>query len=145
MSSVAFKESHQFAPDPLKIPQSKRIYPFYPPYRCTKPRDFSRQFRVTVVECINAFGWALPPCAIFKGKVFLESWFDGLPDDCQFEVSPNGLTSDQIGLRWLEKLFIPSTPSRTKGGGLLALNTRRLRNRLVEMKMRNGINYIDKN
>ena len=42
----------------------------------------------------------------FKGKVFIESWFDGgLPEDWRFEVSPNGWTSDEIGLRWLEKLF----------------------------------------
>ena len=51
---------------------------------------------------------------IFKGKVFIESWFDGLPGDWRFEVSPNSWTSDEIGLRWLKKLFIPST-SRTKG------------------------------
>jgi hypothetical protein len=70
---------------------------------------------VTTIECINASGWALPPCVIFKGKVFVESWFDGLPDDWRLEISPNGWTSDEIGLRWLEKLFIPSTSSRTKG------------------------------
>ena len=70
---------------------------------------------VTTIECINASGWALPPCVIFKGKVFVESWFDGLPDDWRFEVSRKGWTSDEISLRWLEKLFIPSTSSRTKG------------------------------
>ena len=70
---------------------------------------------VTAIECINSSGWALPPCVIFKGKVFIESWFDGLPDDWRFEVSRKGWTSDEIGLRWLEKLFIPSTSSRTKG------------------------------
>jgi hypothetical protein len=70
---------------------------------------------VTTIECINASGWALPPCVIFKGKVFIESWFDSLPIDWRLEVSSNGWTSDQIGLRWLEKLFIPSTSSRTKG------------------------------
>jgi hypothetical protein len=70
---------------------------------------------VTTIKCINASGWALPPCVIFKGKVFIESWFEGLPDDWRFEVSPNGWTSDEIGLRWLQKLFIPSTSSRTKG------------------------------
>ena len=36
---------------------------------------------VTTIECINASGWALPPCVIFKGKVYIESWFDGLPGD----------------------------------------------------------------
>jgi hypothetical protein len=55
---------------------------------------------VTVIECTNATGWALPPCVIFKGKVFIESWFDSLPEDWRFEVSPNGWTSDEIGLRW---------------------------------------------
>jgi hypothetical protein len=124
---------------------------------------------------------------IFKGKVFIESWFDGLPEDWRFEVSPNGWTSDEIGLRWLEKLFIPTTSSRTKGGyRLLILDghgshltprfdkiceenkiipiympphsshllqpldigcfavLKRVYGRLVEMKMRNGINHIDK-
>ena len=142
---------------------------------------------VTAIECTNSSGWALPPCIIFKGKVFIESWFDGLPDDWRFEVSPNGWTSDEIGLRWLEKLFIPSTSSRTKGGyRLLILDghgshltpkfdeiceqnkvipicmpphsshllqpldigcfavLKRSYGRLVEMKMRNGINHIDK-
>lgn len=70
---------------------------------------------VTAIECTNASGWALPPCIIFKGKVFIESWFDNLPNYWRFEVSPNGWTSDEIGLRWLEKLFIPSTYSRTNG------------------------------
>ena len=142
---------------------------------------------VTTIECTNASGWALPPCIIFKGKVFIESWFDGLPDDWRFEVSPNGWTSDEIGLRWLEKLFIPSTSLRTKGRyRLLILDghgshltpkfdeicernkvipicmpphsshllqpldigcfavLKRSYSRMVEIKMRNGINHIDK-
>lgn len=70
---------------------------------------------MTTIECINASGWVLPLCVIFKGKVFIESWFDNLPNDWRFEVSPNGWTSDEIGIRWLEKLFIPATSSRLKG------------------------------
>jgi hypothetical protein len=70
---------------------------------------------VTVIECTNALGWALPPCVIFKGKNYIESWFDSLPGDWRFEVSPNGWTSNEIGLRWLKTLFIPSTSSRSKG------------------------------
>lgn len=124
---------------------------------------------------------------IFKGKVYIESWFDNLPDDWRFEVSPNGWTSDEIGLRWLGKLFIPSTSSRLKGRyRLLILDghgshltpkfdkicekndiipicmpahsshllqpldigcfavLKRSYGRLVETKMRNGINHIDK-
>jgi hypothetical protein len=71
---------------------------------------------VTTVETINACGWALPPLIIFKGKRYIESWFcSDLPNDWRFEVSPNGWTNDAIGLRWLEKLFIPATTSRTRG------------------------------
>ncbi|RJE17767.1 Pogo transposable element, partial [Aspergillus sclerotialis] len=144
---------------------------------------------VTSIECTNASGWALPPCLIFKGKVFVQSWFEGLalPNDWQFELSPNGWTSDEIGLRWLQKLFIPSTTTRTKGKyRLLVLDghgshltpqfdrtcsqndiipicmpphsshllqpldigcfavLKRSYGRLVETKMRVGINHIDK-
>lgn len=35
---------------------------------------------VTVIEAINATGWALLLCIVFKGKIFIESWFDELPD-----------------------------------------------------------------
>lgn len=69
----------------------------------------------TAIEAISASGWALPPCIIFKGKVFIEGWFHSLPGDWLFEVSPNGWTSDEIGLQWLQKIFIPSTITRTKG------------------------------
>ena len=71
---------------------------------------------VTVIECTNATGWALPPCVIFKGKVYVESQFNSLLSNQYFEVSPNGWTTNKIGIRWLEKLFIPTTSSRTKGG-----------------------------
>lgn len=68
-----------------------------------------------MIECTNASGWVLTPCVILKGKVFIESWTYGLPDDWRFELSPNGWTSDEIGIRWLQKLFIPSTSSLPKG------------------------------
>ena len=71
---------------------------------------------VTTVETVNALGWCLPPMIIFKGKRYIESWFcSDLPHDWRFEVSPNGWTNDEIGLRWLQKLFIPATTSRTRG------------------------------
>ena len=70
---------------------------------------------VTTIKSINAASWALPPCVIFKGKNYIEGWFDGLPRDWRIEVSPNGWTTDKIGLRWLEKHFIPATTRRTCG------------------------------
>lgn len=70
---------------------------------------------VTVIKSINAGGWSLPPCVISKGKKYIEGWFNGLPGDWRFEVSQNGWTTDEIGLQWLQKLFIPTTTTRTKG------------------------------
>jgi len=29
----------------------------------------------TVVECVNASGWALPPFVILEGKVYLEYYY----------------------------------------------------------------------
>jgi hypothetical protein len=49
---------------------------------------------VTAIEYTSAWGWALSPLIIFKGKVFIKGWFDGSPIDWRFEVSPNGWTSN---------------------------------------------------
>jgi hypothetical protein len=81
---------------------------------------------VTSIECINSTGWALPPCVIFKGKVHIEGWYQDikLPRDSRIEVSPNGWTTDERSLRWLQNLFIPTTTSRTTGKyRLLVLNS----------------------
>ncbi|KAG2000748.1 hypothetical protein GB937_010876 [Aspergillus fischeri] len=72
---------------------------------------------VTTIECINAKGWSIPTCIIFNGKVHIEGWYQdyALPSDWRIEVSENGWTTDEIGLRWLPKVFIPATTSRTIG------------------------------
>lgn len=73
---------------------------------------------VTVVEAINAEGGILPPYLILKGKVFLERWFP-LPPNWAINLSPNGWTSDQTGLDWLQKHFIPN--STRKGTYILLI------------------------
>jgi hypothetical protein len=71
---------------------------------------------VTSIECVGATGFVLPPTIIFKSKLYQQyAWFDDLPNDWRIEISPNGWTTDEIGLRWLRKQFIPCTTSRTKG------------------------------
>jgi hypothetical protein len=69
---------------------------------------------VTAIEAICADGYSLPPCVIFKGKVAIAGWFNNLPRDWRFEVSDNGWTTDEIGLRWLEMHFIPHEFARTR-------------------------------
>ena len=72
---------------------------------------------VTSIECINSTGWVLPPCLIFKGQVHIQGWYEdeALPKDWRIEVSQNGWTTDEIGLRWLQNIFIPVKNRHTIG------------------------------
>lgn len=82
--------------------------------RCPLLQPGNREW-VTAIESTGASGFSLPPMVIFKGKVFVESWADMIPDTWFLQKSKNGWTSDEIGLEWLQKVFLPSTFSRTKG------------------------------
>lgn len=42
-------------------------------------------------------------------------WFDDLPKHWAINHSPNGWTSDEIGVDWPQKHFIPHTTNQTKG------------------------------
>jgi hypothetical protein len=71
---------------------------------------------VTSIECVGATGFVLPPMVIFKSSVYQQyAWYDDLPSGWRIDISANGWTTDELGLRWLEKQFIPYTTSRTKG------------------------------
>jgi hypothetical protein len=41
---------------------------------------------VTTIGSICADGYSLPPCIIFKGKVYIASWVDNLPKDWRIEI-----------------------------------------------------------
>ena len=75
-------------------------------------QDGSREF-ITLLACINALGYALPPTLIYQGDsgtlqdTWLEDWT--LDQEAYFAVSSKGWTSDELGLRWLEKVFEPHT------------------------------------
>ena len=73
---------------------------------------------VTTIECVNSMGWSVPSTIIFKGKVYIEDWFDeaSIPCTWRIEISPNGWTMDAIGLRWLQNCFIPAVNRRSRGG-----------------------------
>ncbi|KAL3707903.1 hypothetical protein TMatcc_005885 [Talaromyces marneffei ATCC 18224] len=71
---------------------------------------------VTAIKAVNSTGWALPSYVIFKATTYYQQgWFETLPQDWRLDISKNGWTTDEIGLRWLQKHFIPHTTSRTKG------------------------------
>jgi hypothetical protein len=73
---------------------------------------------VTTIECINLRGWSVPTTIIFKGKVHIEGWFNAtrIPGDWRINLSANGWTTDEIGLCWLQKVFIPATNNCITGG-----------------------------
>ncbi len=71
---------------------------------------------VTANQAINSQGWAVPPYIIFAGKVHLASWYRDttLPADWVIDLSDNGWTNNEIGVRWA-KHFDLHTKGREKG------------------------------
>jgi hypothetical protein len=70
----------------------------------------------TVIQGINATGWAIPPYIVFKGRYHLSSWYkeDAIPQDWLTSVSKNGGMTNEIGFQWLEH-FNAHTERRTLG------------------------------
>jgi hypothetical protein len=70
---------------------------------------------VTSIETISAAGWVLPPFIIFKGENKRLGWFENAIPGQRIDTSPNGWTTNDIGIDWLQNHFIPTTASLTKG------------------------------
>jgi hypothetical protein len=70
----------------------------------------------TLIQSINATGWAIPPFIIFKSRHHLSPWYkeDSLPQDWIIAISENGWTTDELGLQWL-KHFDEHTKKRVVG------------------------------
>ncbi|KAG6996916.1 hypothetical protein FocnCong_v015071 [Fusarium oxysporum f. sp. conglutinans] len=59
---------------------------------------------ITVIQAINAEGWAIAPFIIGAGQYHLANWYQesNLPDDWAIATSPNGWTDNDLGLEWLK-------------------------------------------
>jgi hypothetical protein len=68
----------------------------------------------TVIACVNAQGWSVPPYVIFAGKEMNRAWFHCLPPTWKLGVSPKGWTSFDHGTSWI-KHFNEYTKHRTVG------------------------------
>ena len=68
----------------------------------------------SIIEGINAIGWAIPPFIIFQGKHHLSAWYKEpvIPGNWVINVSKNGWTNNELGLEWL-KHFDKHTKERT--------------------------------
>ena len=85
--------------------------------RRTRPKSVQPGNRewVTVIQGVNAEGWAIPPFVIFKGQLHLSAWYsDDVPCDWVIAVSDNGWTTNELGFQWL-KHFEKHTRHRTTG------------------------------
>ena len=70
----------------------------------------------TVIQGINASGWAIPPFIILAAKIHLSNWYMecGLPPSWSITTTDNGWTTNEVGMAWI-KHFELHTASRTKG------------------------------
>jgi hypothetical protein len=76
---------------------------------------------VTVIQGINAAGWAIPPFIVFAGKHHLSAWYEeDIPRDWAIAVSDNGWTTNEIGVKWLEH-FIKHTEGKVVGAHRLLI------------------------
>jgi hypothetical protein len=74
---------------------------------------------ITLLATICADGSSLPPALIYKAVSgnLQDTWLqDYEPEEhpCWFASSPNGWTSDELGLSWLQSLFDPQTSDKAK-------------------------------
>lgn len=73
-----------------------------------------KQEWITVLECINAAGDALPPLVIFKAQNTNSAWIPkDTPSDWHFSTSSSGWTSNSHGFEWLRKVFEPESKKKS--------------------------------
>jgi hypothetical protein len=70
----------------------------------------------TVIQGVNALGWAIPPFIILAAQYHLANWYTecNLPADWRIATTENGWTTNAVGLDWI-KHFDYHTATRTKG------------------------------
>ena len=77
---------------------------------------------VTAVETVSATGKHIPCLIIFKGNTLQTSWFPTAEiPDWRYCVSENAFTTNKLGCRWLEEIFLPQTTPATPGAPRILL------------------------
>ena len=93
--------------------------------RSERPRTVIQGNRewVTIIECIGSSGCHIPPLVILKGKEQQAIWYQesDLPQEWQIATSPNGWTTDSIGLHWLKEMFEPYSRNHSVGAKRLLI------------------------
>jgi hypothetical protein len=70
----------------------------------------------TVIQGVNALGWAIPPFIILAAQYHLANWYTecDLPADWRIATTDNGWTTNVVGLDWIKHFDFHTAP-RTKG------------------------------
>jgi DDE superfamily endonuclease/helix-turn-helix, Psq domain len=70
----------------------------------------------TVIQGVNALGWAIPPFIILAAQYHLANWYTecNLPADWRIATTDNGWTTNAVGLDWIKHFDLHTAP-RTKG------------------------------
>ena len=93
--------------------------------RSERPRTVIQGNRewVTIIECVSSKGILIPAAIILKGKEHQAAWYeeDNLPLDWKLTNSPNGWTTDAIGLKWLKQIFDPFSKLHSTGAKRLLI------------------------
>ena len=59
--------------------------------------NLSKRDSQTIIECIAADGFAIPPFLIFRGSVILERWFEDQEDDDWYvSVTETGFVNSDL-------------------------------------------------
>ncbi|KAL2125810.1 hypothetical protein VTI74DRAFT_2630 [Chaetomium olivicolor] len=76
----------------------------------------------TVIQGVNALGWAIPPFIILAAQYHLANWYTecNLPANWRFATTDNGWTTNAVGLDWI-KHFDSYTAPRTTGKNQMML------------------------
>ncbi|KAJ6437098.1 restless-like transposase [Purpureocillium lavendulum] len=81
-----------------------------------KMRQLGNREWVTVIQGVGALGFCVPPFIVVSGKYHLSTWYqdDAISRDWRTATSPNGWTTNEIGLDWIRH-FNEHTKPRTLG------------------------------
>jgi hypothetical protein len=70
----------------------------------------------TVIQGVNALGWAIPPFIILAAQYHLANWYTecDLPANWRIATTDNGWTTNVVGLDWIKHFDFHTAP-QTKG------------------------------
>ena len=67
--------------------------------------------QITILACVNAAGYAIPPLVIFKRKNLVKPLMAGEVKGTMYGLSPSGWMDGEIFCDWLERHFLLYAPA----------------------------------